>query len=72
MTKAPDPHVTVPSSSTQRLAVGLAFVASALSLAAVAAAWSTRGEIPVVPLGGGLLMLVLALLGLSRIRGGTR
>jgi hypothetical protein len=62
----------VPSSSTQRLAVGLAFVASALSLGAVAAAWSTRGEIPIVPLGGGVLMLVLGIMGVSRIRGRTR
>ncbi|HXW05210.1 MAG TPA: hypothetical protein VD833_08260 [Vicinamibacterales bacterium] len=52
------------------MAVVLAFLASALSLAAVLLAWNRRGEVPVVPLAGGLLMLVLAVTGLGRIRGG--
>jgi hypothetical protein len=60
--------MTTPSRSTQRLAVLLAFVTAALSLMAVAAAWLTRGEIPLTPLGGGLLMLALGVSGLRRVR----
>jgi hypothetical protein len=60
--------MTSPSPSTQRFAVALAFVAAAISLAAVGSAWLSRGELPITPLGGGLLMLALGISGLHRIR----
>jgi hypothetical protein len=62
--------MATPSRATQKLAVVLAFVAAVLSLAAVAAAWLTRGQVPITPLGGGLLMLALGIGGLRRIRSG--
>jgi len=52
---------------TQKLAVVLAFVAAALSFAAVAVGYARTGEIRVTPLGGGVVMLVLALSGYKRI-----
>jgi hypothetical protein len=54
--------------STQKLAVVLAFVAAALSFAAVAVAYTRTGEIRVTPLGGGALMLALGISGYRRIR----
>jgi hypothetical protein len=62
--------VTTPSASTRKLAVALAFIAAATSLAAAAVAYYSRGEIAVVPLGGGLLMLLLGLSGIRRLRAG--
>ena len=55
------------ATSTQKLAVALAFVAAALSFAAVAVGYARTGEIRVTPLGGGVVMLVLALSGYKRI-----
>jgi hypothetical protein len=53
--------------STQKLAVILAFAAGALSFAAVAVGYARTGEIRVTPLGGGVVMLALALSGYKRI-----
>ena len=53
--------------STQKLAVILAFVAAALSLAAVAVGYLQTGTMRLTPLGGGLLMLVLGISGYKRI-----
>ena len=55
--------------STQRLAVVLAFVAAALSFAAVAVGYARTGEIRVTPLGGGAVMLALGVSGYKRIMG---
>jgi hypothetical protein len=55
------------ATSTQKLAVLLAFVAAVLSFAAVAMAYARTGEIPVTPLGGGAVMLALAVSGYKRI-----
>ena len=53
--------------STQKLVVILAFVAAALSLVAVAVGYLQTGTIRLMPLGGGLLMLVLGISGYKRI-----
>ena len=53
--------------STQKLVVILAFVAAALSFAAVAIGYLQTGTIRLTPLGGGLLMLVLGVSGYKRI-----
>ena len=55
--------------STQKLAVVLAFVAAALSFAAVGVGYARTGEIRVTPLGGGAVMLVLGVSGYKRIMG---
>jgi lipopolysaccharide export LptBFGC system permease protein LptF len=55
------------ATSTQKLAVVLAFVAAALSLAAAAVAYARHGEIRVTLLGGGAVMLLLAISGYKRI-----
>jgi hypothetical protein len=55
------------ATSTQKLAVFLAFVAAALSFAAVAVGYARTGEIRVTPLGGGAVMLALAVSGYKRI-----
>ena len=55
------------ATSTQKLAVVLAFVAAALSFAAVAVGYARTGEIRVTPLGGGAVMLALALSGYKRM-----
>jgi len=55
------------TSTTQKLAVLLAFVTAVLSFAAVAVAYARTGEIPVTPLGGGAFMLALAIGGYKRI-----
>jgi hypothetical protein len=52
---------------TQKLAVVLAFIAAALSLAAVAVGYSRTGEIRVTPLGGGVVMLALGISGYRRL-----
>ena len=55
------------ATSTQKLAVVLAFVAAALSFAAVAVGYARTGEIRVTPLGGGAVMLALGVSGYKRI-----
>jgi hypothetical protein len=55
------------ASSTQKLAVILAFVAAALSFAAVGVGYLQTGTIRMTPLGGGLLMLALGISGYKRI-----
>jgi hypothetical protein len=66
-TRASLGDVTTPT-STQKLAVVLAFVAAALSLSAVAVAVVRTGTIQATPLFGGLLMLALGVTGYYRIR----
>ena len=56
------------ATSTQKLAVFLAFLAAGLSFAAVAVSYYKTGSIPVTPLGGGAVMLVLAVSGYGRLR----
>jgi hypothetical protein len=58
----------MPPTTTQKVAVVLAFLAAALSLAAVAAVYVRRGEIATTPLFGGLFMLFMAIAGVSRLR----
>jgi hypothetical protein len=55
------------ATSTQKLAVVLAFVAAALSFSAVAIGYARSGEIRVTPLGGGAVMLALGISGYKRI-----
>jgi len=55
------------ASSTQKLAVVLAFVAAALSLAAVVVGYVQTGTIRITPLGGGVLMLALGISGYKRV-----
>ena len=55
------------ASSTQKLTVVLAFVAAALSFAAVAVGYVQTGTIRITPLGGGALMLALGISGYKRI-----
>ena len=54
--------------TTQKLAVFLAFLAAGLSFAAVAVSYYNTGTIPVMPLGGGTVMLVLAVSGYGRLK----
>ena len=56
------------SRSTQKLAVFLAFLAAVLSFAAVAVTYSRTGSIPVTPLGGGAVMLMLGISGYKRLK----
>ena len=56
------------ATSTQKLAVFLAFLAAGLSFAAVAVSYYKTGTIPVTPLGGGTVMLVLAVSGYGRLK----
>jgi hypothetical protein len=60
--------LATPPTSTQKLAVVLAFVAAALSLSAVAVAIVRTGTIQATPLFGGLLMLALGVAGYYRLR----
>jgi lipopolysaccharide export LptBFGC system permease protein LptF len=53
---------------TQKLAIVLAFVAAALSLAAVIVGYSRTGQILATPLLGGLLMLALGIGGYARLK----
>ena len=55
------------ASSTQKLAVLLAFVAAALSFLAVVVGYAQTGTIRLTPLGGGVLMLVLGISGYKRM-----
>jgi len=57
---------------SQKLAVFLAFLAAAASLAAFVVRYAKTGEIGVTPLFGGLLMLVLGISGMMRLRGGPQ
>jgi hypothetical protein len=56
------------STATQKLAVFLAFLAAALSFTAVAIAYYRTGGIPVTPLGGGAVMLLLGAGGVSKLK----
>ena len=56
------------ATSTQKLAVFLAFLAAGLSFAAVAVSYYKTGTIPLTPLGGGAVMLVLAVSGYGRLK----
>jgi hypothetical protein len=60
--------VATPPTSTQKLAVLLAFVAAALSFSAVALGFARTGAIQATPLLGGLFMLALGVSGYYRIR----
>jgi hypothetical protein len=53
---------------TQKLAVVLAFLAAALSLAAVVSGYMRTGDIHVTPLGGGIVMLALGVSGYKRLK----
>ena len=53
---------------SQKLAVILAFAASALSLAAAAIEYSRTGQLKITLIGGGLLMLALGVGGIGRLR----
>ena len=55
------------ASSTQKLAVVAAFIAAALSFAAVAVGYAQTGTIRITPLGGGALMLALGVSGYKRL-----
>ena len=57
-----------PPTSTQKLAVQLAFVAAALSFSAVVIGVVRTGTIQATPLLGGLLMLALGVSGYYRMR----
>ena len=56
------------ATSTQKLAVWLAFLAAALSFAAVAVTAARSGRIDATPLFGGLFMLALGIAGVVRLR----
>jgi hypothetical protein len=56
------------SKSTQKLAVFLAFVAAGLSFAAVAVSYYKAGVIPITQLGGGAVMLMLAVGGYQKLK----
>jgi len=53
---------------SQKVAVLMAFVASALSLAAAALEYSRSGQVRITLIGGGLLMLALGVGGIGRLR----
>lgn len=56
------------ATSTQKLAVWLAFIAAGLSFAAVAFTAARTGRIEATPLFGGIVMLVLGVSGVARLR----
>jgi hypothetical protein len=60
--------VTTPPTPAQKLAVLLAFAASALSFSVLVFSFVRTGAIQATPLFGGLLMLALGLGGYSRLR----
>jgi hypothetical protein len=60
--------VTPPRGTAQALAIGLAFIAAALSFTAVAITVSRTGRIEATPLFGGLLLLALGVGGYLRLR----
>ena len=55
------------ATSTQKLAVLLAFIAAALSFLAVVVGYAQTGTIRLTPLGGGVLMLALGISGYKRM-----
>lgn len=56
------------ATSTQKLAVWLAFIAAGMSFAAVAFTAVRTGRIEATPLFGGVVMLVLGVSGVARLR----
>ena len=60
--------MTSTPTSGQQLAVALAFVVAALSLAAAASAYVRTGSVPATPLLGGLFMAALGIAGSQRLR----
>jgi hypothetical protein len=60
--------MAIEPTSTQRTAVGLAFVAAALSFAALALTFWRTGRIEATPLFGGLVMLALGIGGYMKLR----
>ena len=56
------------ATSTQKLAVWLAFIAAGLSFTAVALSATRTGRIDATPLFGGILMLALGIAGVARLR----
>jgi hypothetical protein len=60
--------VAIEPMSLQTLAVWLAFIAAALSFAAVAIGYSGTGVIQTTPLVGGLLMLALGVGGYVKLK----
>jgi hypothetical protein len=60
--------MTAGSTSKQKLAIWLAFLAAALSFVAVGMRYSSEGHIDTTPLFGGILMLVLGITGIRRLR----
>jgi hypothetical protein len=61
------PRLALPPTTTQKLAVVLAFIAAALSLTAAVIVYVKRGEIATTPLFGGIFMLSLAIGGYFRL-----
>ena len=55
------------ATSTQKLAIFLAFFTAALSFAAVGVTYARTGSIHVTPLGGGAVMLALGISGYRRL-----
>jgi hypothetical protein len=53
---------------TQKLAVFMAFLAAALSLAAVLTAYIRTGQVRVTPLAGAVVMLALGISGYKRLK----
>ena len=56
------------ATNSQKMAVVLAFAASALSLIAAVVRYAKTGELALTPLAGGLFMFVLGISGLQRLR----
>ena len=53
---------------SQKFAIGLAFVAAILSLAAAALGYYRTGEVDMTPLAGGLFMLAMGVGGLLKVK----
>jgi hypothetical protein len=58
----------MPPTSTQKLAVWLAFIAAAISFLAVGITASRTGRLEATPLFGGLLMLAMGIAGIAKLR----